>query len=250
MLVVYGRRARHPHRAARRGGGDPGPVERGGGPPAGGARPPRHGVLQPLLREHRARERLHGVQPDPRRVRRPDARIRLVAGRALPRRARRELHDRDRPGGARQASARSPLRARRPDRDRPARRRAASPRPRGGRRRRPGPPPAGRPARRGWADGRERGPPARRVDPHRRVGPRPARGGRRAPVGILRRRGHGPVHGRCGRRGELRGPDHGPGACLPSPALTARAGDEPAALRARRGDDPARLPARLRALGA
>ena len=64
----------------------------------------RCGRVEPLLQEHRRRERLHDLQPDPARVRRRDAHLRRGGGRALPRDPRRQLGDRDRAGGPREAS--------------------------------------------------------------------------------------------------------------------------------------------------
>ena len=104
------------------------------------------------------------------RRRRAHARVRRLAGRALPRRARRELGDRDRAGGAREAGARPARGARRADGDRRPRRERATVAVERGR--------AGRPrARRsratrssptGSSCARER-PAARRVDPDGRV---------------------------------------------------------------------------------
>ena len=145
---------------------------------------------EPLVREHRPRQRLHGLQPDPRRRRRRDVRLRRLGGRALPRDPRRQLGDRDRPGGAGEARPRPARRARRAD----TRRSSATAAPR-----------AGRASTRSSigdlvrvqagdqlvADGRleqSDGPDARRVDPDRRVaGRRPARR-RGGAVGLVRRR--------------------------------------------------------------
>ena len=56
--------------------------------------PPPRPQHEPLVREHRPRQRLHRLQPDPRRRGRDDAGVRRLAGRALPRRPRRERGDR------------------------------------------------------------------------------------------------------------------------------------------------------------
>ena len=133
---------------------------------------------EPLVREHRPRQRLHGLQPHPRRRRRCDARVRRVAGRALPRRARLELGDRDHAGDPREARARPARRARRADGDRRSRRGRANGCRRPGRRRatccassretRSSPTASWR-----RADGVD----ARRVDPHGRVAAGPPRAG-------------------------------------------------------------------------
>ena len=80
---------------------------------------------EPLVREHRPRQRLHDLQPDPGRRRGGDACVRRVAGRALPRHPLLQLGDRDRPGGAREAGARPAGRARRAERHGGPRRRRA-----------------------------------------------------------------------------------------------------------------------------
>ena len=70
---------------------------------------------EPLHREHRPRERLHGLQPRPAGLRRDHARLRQVAGRRLPRDPDRERGDRHRPGGAGQERARPARSARHAD---------------------------------------------------------------------------------------------------------------------------------------
>ena len=88
---------------------------------AGSARPRRGGDWrraarcrrrgESVVREHRPREHVDGVQRDPGRLRRADAGLRRSARRAVPRDPGREHDDRDRPGGAREARARSAGRA-------------------------------------------------------------------------------------------------------------------------------------------
>ena len=68
---------------------------------------------------------------------------------------------------------------------------------------------------------------------------RAIRGGRGS-VGLVRRRGHGVVRGRCRRRRELRRADRRDGPRVPPSALAARARDRPPPLRAARGDGAAR----------
>ena len=81
---------------------------------------------EPLDRVDRAGERAHAVQRDPRRARRADARLRRLAGCALPLHHRRQLGDRDRAGAAGEALARPAGRARRAEGDGRARRRGAA----------------------------------------------------------------------------------------------------------------------------
>ena len=185
-------------------------------------------------------------------ARRLDARVRRVAGRALPRVLVANSGDRDRAGGTREARARPARGARGADRDRRPRRRAPTRRTSTRRRRRrPRRAPAGRPGRRGRRARRGERPGARRVDPDGRV----AAGGaerRRDEVrsGSFAVEGDRRVRGDRGRRGQLRDADHRRGARVPPSALAARARDQPAAARARRDHRAARAAARRRALGA
>ena len=125
MLVPDDRRARRRRNGSTRLGGGRRTLVRRGRAPARRARDGRAAALEPLVREHRPRQRLHDLQPDPRGRGCADARVRDVAGRALPRDPRRELDDRDHAGGAGEACARPPRRARRAHRERRAGRRAA-----------------------------------------------------------------------------------------------------------------------------
>jgi hypothetical protein len=103
---------------------------------------------QSFLREHRSRQRLHRLQPDPRSRRRRDAGVRRMAGRALPWSAGRERRHRNSPRSAGQTGTRPAQRARRAAGDRcprPRRTRVAG---RGAGRRRPCAHQPGRPDRR------------------------------------------------------------------------------------------------------
>ena len=153
-------------------------------------RPVAPAADEQVLREHRPRQRLHRLQPDPRRLRRAHARLRRLARLAVPRHPRRQLGDRDRPGGARQARARPARAARRAERATLVRdgQRARHRRGRGGRRR---PASGDEPGDQVVADGEvapQRRPARRRVDPDRRVARRRTRAGRGAPLRLVRRR--------------------------------------------------------------
>ena len=130
---------------------------------------PARPVDEPVVREHRPRECPDGVQPDPRRVRGGDADLRGRARRPVPGDHRRQRDDRDQPGGAGEAGARSSLAPRRAARERQARRCGPHRRGRAGRGRRRGAGRAGRSGDRRRNRPHRRRPAARRVDPHRRI---------------------------------------------------------------------------------
>ena len=137
---------------------------------------PPETACEPLDRDDRPGEHDHALQRDPARARAPDAGLRRLARRALPRDPRHEHGHRDLAGapGAREARRVSPRSSRRArpssatERQRPRARLAARRgRSRAARARRPG-------RRRRAAHGGDRAP-ARRVDPDRRVPSRRAR---------------------------------------------------------------------------
>ena len=201
-----------------------------------------------LVREHRPGQRLHGLQPDPRRRRSGDVRVRGLGGRALHRDPRGQLGDRDPPGGEGQARPRPARGPRRANRNGHPRRPPAAGRGRPGRDRRSRPGAGRRPARRRRTAGAERRADRRRVDPDRRVAGRAQARRRGGEVGVVRGGGLGPLH-RHGRRSrELRGAGRRRGPVVSPPAVAARALAEPSLARAGRGHDPARRDARLRAL--
>ena len=219
----------------------------------GGAAPPGPGAAaeardEPVVREHRPRQRLHDLQPDPGRRRGGDDRLRRVAGRPLPRDPVLQHDDRDRPGGEGQAGAGPAGRARRADGDRRQGRRCPAGQRRQGRRRRPAPRAGRRPDRRRRARQDRFRPQGRRVDPDGRVATRGSRTLGGGALRLVRGRRHRRVRGDGCRRGELRVEDRRRGTLVQASALTARAGPQQPAAHPRRRDRAARPPPRLRAL--
>ena len=217
---------------------------------AGGARGRLAAGDQPLLPEHRPRQHGHGLQLDPRGVRRADARVRGLARCALPRDPGRQRDDRHRAGGACEAGPRPARRAGGADRHGGARRTSARGRSARAGGRRSGACQGRRPGRRRRAALGGRWPAHRRVDPHRRVRGGRRRGGRRAALRLLRGRGRGRLRRRGGGARELRRAGDRPGAGVPPPALAAGAGRQPAAVVAGRADAGARGDPRLCAMAA